>query len=96
MNKFIILYSKAEEAKGKTMDDWMAWFKSIGESVIDSGNPFKSGVEVSASGAKELPMDDSVITGYSIVKAENMEEAVKLLKGCPQSSGIKVYEALPM
>jgi hypothetical protein len=41
-------------------------------------------------------MDDSVITGYSIVKAENMEEAVKLLKGCPQSSGIKVYEALPM
>jgi hypothetical protein len=34
MNKFIILYSKAEEAKGKTMDDWMAWFKSIGERVL--------------------------------------------------------------
>ena len=35
------------------------------------------------------------ITGYTIVNAENMEAAQKLLDGVP-IDGVRIYEALPM
>ena len=39
-------------------------------------------------------------TGYSIVKAASLDEAVEMTKGCPllesASSAVRVYETAPM
>ena len=35
-------------------------------------------------------------TGYSIVSADNMDDAVKLLADCPIVDSVRVYEAMSM
>jgi hypothetical protein len=81
----------------KSMDAWTAWFQKMGKSLVDMGAPTKPGKMISKSGAKTITSDP--VTGWSVVKADNMDAAVNLAKGSPQlSSGgqIGVYEVLPM
>ena len=45
MAKFLYLYSGGEmaetpEAQEEAMQVWTAWFGSLGDSVVDIGNPF--------------------------------------------------------
>ena len=75
---------------------WMAWFTKHGDKFTDSGNPFMPGREVTAAGVKVLPHDKNAITGYSIIKAENKEEAVKIAQDCPIITSMRVYEAAQM
>jgi len=78
---------------------WMDWFGSMGDKLVDGGNPFGPGAKaVSKDGVmdvKEMPA-----TGYSIVKAESHDQAVEWSKGCPvlqQPGGaVCVYETMPM
>jgi S1-C subfamily serine protease len=102
MAKFLYLYSGGQmadtpEAQAEQTQAWVSWFGSLGDSVIDMGNPFGASTTVtngtaSGSGASKLG-------GYSIVNAESLDEAATNAKGCPvlQSGGsVEVYEALPM
>jgi hypothetical protein len=43
-----------------------------------------------------LPLGPQSITGYTIVNANNIDEAEKLLANCPIITSVLVYEALPM
>ena len=64
--------------------------------MLDAGNPFaacKSVAEdgsVSEGGTHEL-------TGYSIVRADNLTAAAEMVKGCPglANATIEVYETVP-
>ncbi|MCE9622423.1 MAG: hypothetical protein K8R99_08775 [Actinomycetia bacterium] len=94
MKKFIFLYGDKSGGAG-VREDWMQWFASIGASIVDNGNPFGDGREVTKSGARDLAGDATPITGYTIVRAESMEAAEKLLDGVP-INGVRIYEALPM
>lgn len=96
MKKFVYLYHGWGDASQTGMDAWTAWFGEIGESIVDSGNPFGPGKAVTAHGSTDLPTDDSAITGYTIIQAESMEAAEKLLTNCPMGSSVSVYEAVPM
>lgn len=78
------------------MDAWRKWFASIGNQVVDPGNPLGPGREVNEHGVKELPLDMHAITGYTIINAESMAEAVKIAQGCPVVASMRVYEAMPM
>jgi hypothetical protein len=96
VKKFVFLYHGMGEPTTEVMDAWMTWFSEIGESIVDSGNPFGPGRAVTPKGSTELPMDSNAITGYTIVNAESMEAAEKLLTNCPMISSVNVYEAVPM
>ena len=96
MKKYVFLYQGYEEPGPDTMDTWMNWFKSIEGSIVDSGNPFGPGREVTADGARDLAVDRDAITGYTIVNADNIDDAEKLLKDCPSVGGVRVYEAIAM
>lgn len=96
MKKYVFLYQGYAEPGPDTMDTWMSWFESIKGSIVDSGNPFGPGREVTAAGARDLAVDRDAITGYTIVSANNMDDAEKLLKDCPSVSGVRVYEAMSM
>jgi hypothetical protein len=79
--------------------EWGNWFGGLGDKLVDAGNPFNSdGQAVEKSGVTTIKNWPS--TGYSIVKAGSMEEAVDMAKGCPVLSepdgAVRVYETLPM
>jgi hypothetical protein len=102
MTKFLYAYSggqiaESPEAQQEAMEVWTAWFGSLGDSVVDIGNPFSVSSTVTAGGASDG--GTAKLTGYSIVNAESLAEAANKAGGCPvlQSGGsVEVYEALPM
>ena len=82
----------------ESMAAWNKWFGQLGDKVTDAGNPFKDGGKaVEKSGVTTI--ENFPATGYSIVKADSMDEATGLAKDCPalESGGaVRVYEAMPM
>lgn len=93
MKKFVLLAVGYTKPTKEVRDAWIKWFESIKEHIVDSGNPFGSVIEVTASRTKELPRDKDVITGYIIIKAKDMAEAVELTKDCPIITSMRIYEA---
>lgn len=78
---------------------WGAWFGQMGDKLVDGGNPFGEGKSVSKAGVGAVT--GSAATGYSIVKAANLDEAVEMAKGCPllvqvPNGNVEVYETFPM
>lgn len=70
------------EAQARVMEAWGAWFGRLGDAVVDPGNP--------VSGAKTIGPDGSVsgdgrssLSGYSVIKADSLDAAITLAKGCP-------------
>ena len=96
MKKFVFLYYGFETPTQEVKDAWSEWFASIGDKLVDGGNPFGLGREITPNGTKELPLNDEAVTGYSIINADSMDEAEKIAKGCPTITGVRVYEAVPM
>ncbi len=102
MAKFLYLYNGGQiaetpEAQEESMQVWTSWFGSLGDSVVDIGNPFSTSSTVTAGGASDG--GTSKLSGYTIVNAESLEEAAQKADGCPvlQSGGsVEVYEAVPM
>jgi hypothetical protein len=41
-------------------------------------------------------MGADAITGYTIINAEDMDEAERIAQGCPIITSIRVYEAMSM
>ena len=96
MKKFVFLTFGFETPTQEIMDAWSNWFASIGDKILDSGNPFRPGREITHAGIKELPQDKDAITGYMIINAENIDAAVQIAKACPIITSIRVYEAMSM
>lgn len=96
MKKFVLLYVGSPEYSPEVMAGWDKWFGVLGDRVVDSGNPFGPGKEISKSAAKDLPQGEHAIAGYTIIKAESLEEVEKLAKDCPIITSVKIYEAMPM
>lgn len=77
-----------------------AWFGRLGNALADGGNPFTPVVRsIESSGRVTNSQIGTLATGYSILKADSLEAAVELAKGCSllQSGGqISVYETAPV
>jgi hypothetical protein len=97
MKKFVLLFQGwGDPTDRKVRDAWTDWFAEIGDSIVDGGNPFGAGREVTKEGSRELPLEPGSTTGYTIVEAENMDAAEKLLANCPIMTSVRVYEAMSM
>jgi hypothetical protein len=86
------------EEQQKQMEAWMNWFGALGDSVVDGGAPFGPASSIASDGAV-TDGGASGLSGYSVIKADNLGDASTKAKGCPVlSSGgsIEVYEAMPM
>ncbi len=69
----------------------MKWFKSIEDKIVDQVG-LRNGKEVTENGVAELPMDKDAITGYLVINAENMDEALEIARRGPKITGTRVYE----
>jgi hypothetical protein len=94
MKKFVFLYYGYVTPTQGIMDAWNHWFASIGDKLVDIGSPLGPGREISHAGTKELPLDLGAATGYSIIIADNMDDAERIAKGCPIITSVRVYEAM--
>ncbi|MGD2294429.1 MAG: hypothetical protein PVF22_01160 [Candidatus Aminicenantes bacterium] len=93
MKKFALITIGFTQPTPEIMESWMQWFKSIEDKIVDQiglGN----GKEVTKNGITELPMDKDAITGYLVISAENIDEAIKIAKSCPMITSTKVYEVM--
>jgi hypothetical protein len=104
MGKFVFAYTgggemgESEEEQEAVMGQWMHWFGSLGESVVDGGTPFGASATVGADG-EVAEHGASALNGYSIIDAESLEDACEKAKSCPVLAGggsVEVYEAVPI
>ncbi len=96
MKKFVLFCYGYAEPTQAVMEAWGKWFESIGDKMVDPGNPLGPGREISRSGTKELPLGLESLTGYLIINADNLDEAEKIAQRCPMITSVRVYEAMSM
>lgn len=91
MKKFVLLTIGFTKPTPEIMEQWMQWFKSIGDKIVEHRG-LGNGNEVTNNGVRKLPMDKDAITGYLVINAENIDEAIKIAENCPMITSTKVYE----
>ncbi|MEX1280222.1 MAG: hypothetical protein AB1Z57_04050 [Acidimicrobiia bacterium] len=93
MKKFVFLAHGEMDQSAAAREAHMAWWSSIQDHVVDSGNPLTNATAVSRDGTLGEVAGEPAL-GYSIVQAESLEDAIALLELCPMD--MWVYEAVPM
>jgi hypothetical protein len=96
VKKFLVLFHESWDPTPEAMAAWQAWFASIGDRLVDSGNPLANGLEVMKSGSRALTAEMGPATGYTIISAADHADAARLLEGCPAIAAIRLYEAMAM
>ncbi len=110
MKKFIVHYHAPAEAmaqmanatpeqKAAGMKPWMDWKDSMGDKLIELGSPLMGAHVLKADGSET--QGKSEVTGYSIIQANDIEEAKALLKKHPHlqwadNVAIEIFETIEM
>ena len=107
MSKFLYLY----QGPATPMDDftpeqsaeqtraWGEWMERVGPALVDAGAPFGARAAVADDGSSPRPSEQN---GYSIVEADSIEDARKMVDRHPflaEGKGrftIEIYELAPM
>src|SRR5215471_5974944 len=101
MASYVLLYSggsmpQSEAEQAAVMQAWTAWFGRLGSALVDAGNPFTGQAKsIASTGTVSAGPGPSVASGYSVIKADSLDAAVELARGCPQlqsGGGISVFE----
>lgn len=110
MKKFIVHYHSPAEAmaqmanatpeqKAAGMKPWMDWKESMGDKLIEMGSPLMGAQRINADGS--TAQKQSEVTGYSIIQANDIEEAKTILKSHPHlqwadNVAIEIFETIAM
>jgi hypothetical protein len=73
---------QSQEEGEKVMAAWQGWFGEMGDAVVNPGNPVGMSKTVNHAGVA----DDggaNPISGFSVVRAADMDAAVGMAKACP-------------
>jgi hypothetical protein len=76
---------ESPEEGAKVMQAWNDWFAAIGPAVVDGGNPASRTKTIGADGS--VSDDPAGPSGYSIIRADSIDAAVEIAKGCPVLAG---------
>lgn len=95
MTEFMFIYRGANrptspEQAQQVMQRWMEWYKDLtaNGNMADTGQPLEGGGKVVQAGTKTVvdgPFAEAkdLVGGFTIVKANSIDEAAELAKGCP-------------
>ena len=84
MNSYLLLYKGPSTPTGTSHDKWPIWFAKKGDRLIDTGSPLTTGR--SLHGDRSTTASVVPVNGYSIIQAEDMDEALSLLIDHPYLS----------
>ena len=102
MPKYIFAYhggkkpeNPEEGARGR--EKWQAWINGLGDAVINPGTPLGKSKTISSSGVSDTD-ESNIMTGYAIVKADSMDNAIEIAKGDPflEMGTVEVAEIMEM
>jgi hypothetical protein len=104
MAKYLFVYHggskpESDDELKEVMDAWGQWFASMGSDVIDGGNPVGMSTTVHAGGRVESNGGANPTSGYSLIEATDLDDAVAKAKGCPiltAGGSIELAEAFDM
>lgn len=103
MANYVLVYHggsmpESPEEGAKVMQAWTDWFGTIGDALVDGGNPASRTKTIAANGS--VSDDAGGPSGYSIIKADSIDAAVAIAKGCPVLAGgasiqvVETFEAM--
>jgi hypothetical protein len=104
MAKYLFVYHgggrpDTREAQAKAMAAWGAWFGSLGNAVVNGGNPVGKSWTVRSDGSIAKDGGANPVSGYSLIEAKDQEDAVTKARGCPllaMGGSVEVAEAIDM
>lgn len=106
MKKYLVIYhaptmmpkDMPKEEMQAEQQRWMDWAGKCGDKLVEMGAPLQGGMHHDGNEAKP---SERMVSGYSILQAENMDEALGLMEGhphfgMPDSAGVEVHEMVEM
>ncbi len=104
MQKYAFIYHggsapSSPEEGAKVMAAWQSWMGSIGDKLVDGGNPFGQSITVNSDGTTSNGGGANPASGYSLVEAENDQAAAKIAKNCPildAGGSVEICQAMEM
>ena len=104
MAKFLFVYHGGEnpetEAEVKeVLDAWGSWLGSMGAAVIDGGNPVGMSSTVNGDGSVSDNGGSNPASGYGLIEASDLDDAIAKARGCPILSAggtVELAEAIDM
>ncbi len=87
MSNYVFAYHggkkpESPEEGPKLMVKWKAWVGGLGDAVVNPGSPLGMSKTVSSDGVSD-DGGSNPLSGFSIVKADSMDAALEMAKGCP-------------
>lgn len=104
MANYLLVYHggsmpESPEAGQKAMQAWTDWFERLGDALVDGGNPVSEVRTIANNGTVSVG-GINPSSGYSVIKADSLDAAVALAKGCPLLNGgggsVEVAETVAM
>ena len=100
MANYLLVYHggsmpETEVQQAAVMQAWTDWFATLGDAVVDRGNPASRTKRIGADGS--IGDDPSGPSGSTLLTAESLDAAVDLARGCPVLGGgstVQVVETL--
>ena len=104
MAKYLFVYHggknpESDEEYKEVMDAWGSWFGSMGAAVVDGGNPVGQSNTVHSDGNVTADGGSNPVSGYSLIEATNVEEAIARAQACPilpAGGSVELAEAIDM
>ena len=104
MAKYLFVYHggenpKSEEEAAEVMDAWGSWLGSMGSAVVDGGNPVGMSSTVHPDGSVTDDGGANPASGYSLIEAKDLDDAIAKARGCPHLQGngtIEISETFDM
>jgi hypothetical protein len=95
MKSMILLYNGPATPPDASHEGWPEWFQSLGDKLVDLGSPMANGFVVSSDGTRSERASN--LNGYSVIRVEDDDEALDLVKSHPFLAGgpeytIEVFE----
>ncbi|MDJ0941782.1 MAG: YciI family protein [Woeseiaceae bacterium] len=87
MADYIIAYiggrQPATPEEGKAQKEkWDAWITNLGDAIVNPGTPLAMSKTIGPDGVADADPDRK-LTGFSIVRADSLDDAIAIAKECP-------------
>ena len=104
MAKYLFVYHggkqpETKQAQAQVMDAWGKWFGSLGNAVVDGGNPVGQSTTVRSDGSVVHNGGANPASGYSLIEAADVSDAIAKAQRCPildAGGSVELAEAFDM
>jgi YCII-related domain len=81
MTRFMVLYVGPPTPPDAAHEGWPSWFTNLGDKLVDRGSPLAAGRARGGDGSSGAAATQ--VNGYSLIQANDMDEALELVSDHP-------------